>query len=79
MSWTQRVPSFCDRVLWHCLPSVKDRVQCTGYDSVETIGTSDHKPVWATFTLKYVTFGLVAQIFPCCSHLHKAIFFRWLL
>merc|ERR1711991_537679 len=48
-----RVPSYTDRILWRSHPSedAVDAVHLERYDSVPEIGTSDHKPVVATFTL----------------------------
>lgn len=47
----QRVPSYCDRVLYKSLPGWKSNLQCTSFDNVEAIATSDHKPVVAQFTV----------------------------
>lgn len=47
----QRVPSWCDRVLWKSQPSLSKDVTCTAYQSHPTLRTSDHKPVSATFSI----------------------------
>ena len=44
----QRIPSYTDRILWKPTPSI----QCLRYDSVESVRTSDHRPVFATFNVK---------------------------
>ncbi|KAI0567631.1 Inositol polyphosphate-related phosphatase [Gracilaria domingensis] len=44
-----RVPSYCDRILWHSLPMHRHHVRLRAYDSVTEYDTSDHKPVFACF------------------------------
>ncbi|KAF0688271.1 Aste57867_20141 [Aphanomyces stellatus] len=44
-----RVPSFTDRILYHSLPGLRDRLACVQYSSAEFVGTSDHKPVYCIF------------------------------
>lgn len=44
-----RVPSYCDRILWHSLPLHRNHVKLREYNSVASIDTSDHKPVYASF------------------------------
>jgi len=46
-----RVPSWCDRVLWKSLPGTY-RIHQTNYSCSDSIMTSDHSPVYATFQLK---------------------------
>lgn len=46
-----RVPSYCDRILWHSLPLHRDHVRLCEYNAVQEIGTSDHKPVYASFDI----------------------------
>jgi hypothetical protein len=41
----QRIPSWTDRVVY--VPSRS--VECIAYNSEDTISTSDHKPVYASF------------------------------
>jgi endonuclease/exonuclease/phosphatase family metal-dependent hydrolase len=48
----QRIPSYCDRVLWKSLPARSNDLQCIAFDAVPEIMTSDHKPVFADFELK---------------------------
>ena len=43
-----RIPSYTDRILWKPSPSI----QLVKYDSVESIKSSDHRPVYATFNVK---------------------------
>ena len=47
----QRVPSYCDRVLWKSLPTVISCVEQTKYNPVPEVSTSDHKPIVAHFTI----------------------------
>jgi len=47
---TQRIPSYCDRVIWKSMPGAKDRVLFKSVESVESLFTSDHKPVRAEFS-----------------------------
>eukprot|EP00123_Amoebidium_parasiticum_P001424 comp12504_c0_seq2/m.7470 comp12504_c0_seq2/g.7470 ORF comp12504_c0_seq2/g.7470 comp12504_c0_seq2/m.7470 type:complete len:595 (-) comp12504_c0_seq2:94-1878(-) len=47
----QRIPAYCDRILWHSLPAQEDEVVQTSYHSVESLDTSDHKPVYSTYNL----------------------------
>ncbi|CAK4862576.1 unnamed protein product [Aphanomyces euteiches] len=44
-----RVPSYTDRILFHSLPGLRDRLACVQYTSAECILTSDHKPVSCIF------------------------------
>lgn len=44
-----RIPSFCDRILWHSLPSRSSMIKCLRYDSKPDVFGSDHRPVWANF------------------------------
>jgi hypothetical protein len=46
---TIRIPSYCDRVLWHSLPALTNAVTNVAYTSLPYLTTSDHKPVLATF------------------------------
>lgn len=46
-----RVPSYCDRILWHSLPMHKNHIRLKEYNSVVDMDTSDHKPVYAVFDL----------------------------
>jgi len=46
----QNVPSYCDRILWKSLPP-NELIQHE-YNSVESIMTSDHRPVLSTFSCK---------------------------
>ncbi|GAB0497030.1 hypothetical protein MMPV_008353 [Pyropia vietnamensis] len=47
----ERVPSYCDRVLWHSLPVHRKHAVLLEYNAVPSINTSDHKPVYAVFEL----------------------------
>lgn len=62
----QRAPAYTDRILYKYKPpaigfrrpSTNDEtgappaIQCIAYDSVQSITSSDHKPVWALFKAK---------------------------
>jgi len=45
----QRVPSWCDRVLWRKFPNTYLEIE--EYNCVDAITTSDHSPVYATFKI----------------------------
>lgn len=49
---TTRVPSYCDRILWHSLPARIDLVKCVQYKSLTTFTKSDHIPVFGEFELE---------------------------
>jgi len=46
-----RVPSWCDRVLWRSLPGV-DPLENLTYNCYNNLMSSDHSPVFATFKMK---------------------------
>jgi len=48
----QRIPSYCDRVLWKSMPPLEDFLQQTSLISLPEVSTSDHKPVVSTFTVR---------------------------
>lgn len=48
----QRTPSYCDRILWKSSPSLEVDVRQTGLSSSPQVSSSDHKPVWSTFSVK---------------------------
>ncbi|KAJ3425024.1 inositol 5-phosphatase [Anaeramoeba flamelloides] len=45
-----RTPSFCDRILWKCLPEVK--IKQLSYKPHFDFNTSDHKPVTSVFQIE---------------------------
>lgn len=47
-----RIPSYCDRILWHSLPSLSEMIECLQYNSIPSFLGSDHRPVEALFRLK---------------------------
>ncbi|KAJ2626637.1 hypothetical protein IW137_005882, partial [Coemansia sp. RSA 1287] len=47
----RRRPAWCDRVLWWTRPGCEDGVQSEAYESVDSVCTSDHKPVRAQLGL----------------------------
>jgi hypothetical protein len=42
---TQRLPSYCDRVLWKSMPPLASHVQLQTLSHLPNVTTSDHKPV----------------------------------
>jgi hypothetical protein len=46
-----RLPSYCDRIMWHSLPRHARHITLVEYSSMEQYCTSDHKPVYAVFEL----------------------------
>jgi hypothetical protein len=48
----QRVPSYCDRILWHSLPARRSMVRLVEYGSLDGLVSSDHRPVRAVFDLE---------------------------
>lgn len=47
-----RIPSYCDRILWHSLPMHKAMIRLVEYNALDGYCTSDHKPVYAVFALE---------------------------
>ncbi|GFN73980.1 hypothetical protein PoB_000048600 [Plakobranchus ocellatus] len=43
------VPSWCDRILWHSFPGTF--IENTAYGTVDNLLNSDHRPVFASFTV----------------------------
>ena len=48
----QRVPSWCDRVLWKSMPPLADNIEQLSLEAFPGVSTSDHKPVAATFSIE---------------------------
>ena len=48
----QRIPSYCDRVLWKSMPPLANLVHPTRYEALPDVTTSDHKPVLASFEVQ---------------------------
>lgn len=46
-----RIPSYCDRILWHSLPARMDLVKCVKYTSLSAYKQSDHIPVYGEYML----------------------------
>ena len=46
-----RVPSYCDRIMWHSLPARRELVKCLAYEALSSFRESDHVPLHAEFTL----------------------------
>lgn len=53
----KRIPSYCDRVLWKSLPGMSSDIHCEYVSCYESITTSDHKPVAASFFLSVSSFS----------------------
>lgn len=47
-----RIPSYCDRILWHSLPARRPLLSQTAYESATDMRSSDHVPVRAMFLLR---------------------------
>ena len=63
----QRIPSWCDRVLWRSYPMCG--CEQTAYRAVETVDTSDHTPVYATYTVRsplHTALGICPPDLPWC-------------
>eukprot|EP01147_Barroeca_monosierra_P004363 gene4363-6651_t len=45
----QRIPAYCDRILWRTMPGLEDGIVQDSLEPVIDVGTSDHKPIRATF------------------------------
>jgi hypothetical protein len=48
---SQRVPSFCDRVVYRSAPGAGDCLKLDAFSAAPSLITSDHKPVFARFKL----------------------------
>lgn len=48
-----RIPSYCDRILWHSLPMHAKLLRLVKYSSLPSYCTSDHKPVFAQFEVDF--------------------------
>ena len=48
----QRVPAYCDRVLWKSAPHLLNNVECMDYRGCTNVSTSDHKPVIADLEIQ---------------------------
>ena len=46
-----RVPSYCDRIMWHSLPARTRLVRCLQYQPLTAFKQSDHIPVYGEFQL----------------------------
>eukprot|EP00003_Mantamonas_plastica_P024049 TRINITY_DN4435_c0_g1_i5.p1 TRINITY_DN4435_c0_g1~~TRINITY_DN4435_c0_g1_i5.p1 ORF type:complete len:739 (+),score=291.14 TRINITY_DN4435_c0_g1_i5:489-2705(+) len=50
----ERIPSYCDRIMWLTMPGFLDHMQMMEYDSAPGVMSSDHKPVFASFEMATV-------------------------
>lgn len=48
----QRIPSWTDRILY----MTNDQLSCVAYNSEDSIRTSDHRPVYASFVVQFNAF-----------------------
>jgi hypothetical protein len=61
----ERVPSYCDRVLWKAYPGMPIRV--LSYSSVESFTTSDHKPVHGGYEVEFLPLKGLPESSPAMS------------
>ncbi|KAI8321878.1 DNase I-like protein [Martensiomyces pterosporus] len=47
----KRTPAWCDRLLWWTRPGCESGIRSTEYESVDSLDTSDHKPVRSMVTI----------------------------
>lgn len=47
----QRIPSYCDRILWNSHPERLGHIRQLQLESVPSMMSSDHKPVTSVFTI----------------------------
>ena len=59
---TQRIPSYCDRILYKSLPAYSENIELLEFTSCPEITTSDHKPVSATFKIQPVTLPVKTKV-----------------
>lgn len=50
-NFSQRIPSFCDRVVYRSAPGAATCLQLESFSAAPSLVTSDHKPVFARFKL----------------------------
>ena len=48
----QRVPSYCDRILWKSMPTRRKHIRQVSLRAVPSVSTSDHKPILACFEIQ---------------------------
>lgn len=48
----QRLPAYCDRILWKSLPHCRKNLRQTALATLPEVSSSDHKPVYAHFEIK---------------------------
>jgi len=67
-----RIPSWCDRILWRTFPDTE--IEPVEYDSVPSVDTSDHVPVFALFKMQTrISPYLVTSIFGKKVDIYGAI------
>eukprot|EP00013_Stygamoeba_regulata_P019507 CAMPEP_0177651656 /NCGR_PEP_ID=MMETSP0447-20121125/12679_1 /TAXON_ID=0 /ORGANISM="Stygamoeba regulata, Strain BSH-02190019" /LENGTH=653 /DNA_ID=CAMNT_0019154781 /DNA_START=9 /DNA_END=1970 /DNA_ORIENTATION=+ len=67
----QRIPAFCDRVLWHSLPGQAGQVQLREYKAEPAVVSSDHKPVFARFSLAIPPSNMPSAKVHIAIQIHK--------
>lgn len=58
-----RIPSWCDRVLYKSLPQFESEVEVVSYESKPEFKSSDHKPIVGTFNIKRIG----RKVGVCCA------------
>ncbi|KAF4668392.1 inositol [Perkinsus olseni] len=48
----QRIPSWTDRILWRSDADGLHQINCQAYDSISSVKSSDHRPVYASFDIR---------------------------
>jgi len=66
----QRIPSYCDRVLWKSMPALSTAVMQTFLRSVPGVSTSDHKPVVSGFA---ITPSPLVELKRKSSYSHRSV------
>ena len=54
-----RIPSWCDRILWKSLPNCERFIKNTKYEALDSIQSSDHHPVAALFKVMTLKWNIV--------------------
>lgn len=62
-----RTPSYTDRILYACAPEYASTLTQTAYGAVHEIMTSDHSPIYATFTQSIVSHPYVTSGLGVCN------------
>ena len=68
----KRIPSFTDRILFKSLPGFHENITTVLFESVEEVGSSDHKPVRAAFEIETCSGARGIHVKP--EHKHSGAF-----